>query len=70
MGFFEDDRIRNKNRRYNLADDLYNSLKQSMTDSDIITFINQELTKEQDSNKCAVLKIVQDYATKAPENVN
>lgn len=70
MGFNEDDRIRNKNRHYNLAADLYSSLRLSMTDSDIMAFVEAELSKEQTDERRKTLLIVQDYASRIPENYN
>jgi hypothetical protein len=71
MGFNEDDRIRNKNVKYNLSYDLYSSLRQaSMSDSDILSFVNAELLKENDAKKREVLDLVHDLATKINENYN
>lgn len=71
MGFNEDDRIRRKNLKYNLSYDLYSSLRKAeFTDSDILSFVETELLKEQDSNRRAVLELVRGIATKINENYN
>jgi hypothetical protein len=71
MGFSEDDRIRNKNAKYNRSQELYSALRQaSMSDSDILSFVEAERLKEQDSLRLEVLDLVYDMATRIPENLN
>ena len=71
MGFSEDDRIRNKNAKYNRSQELYSALRQaSMSDSDILSFVEAERLKEQDSLRLEVLDLVYDMATRITENFN
>lgn len=71
MGFSEDDRIRNKNAKYNRSQELYSALRQaSMSDSDILSFVEAERLKEQDLLRLEVLDLVYDMATRITENFN
>ena len=71
MGFSEDDRIRSKNAKYNRSQELYSALRQaSMSDSDILSFVEAERLKEQDSLRLEVLDLVYDMATRITENFN
>ena len=64
MGFSEDDRIRSKNKDHNTSFDLYTSLRGSMSDTDVLSFIESELNKSNDSDRNKILLLVKDIASR------
>ncbi len=59
MGFYEDDRIRNKNKVHNEAYAIYEGLKAlGFTDADVLAHANNSLHANTDSNRNEIYKNV------------